>query len=261
MSFGPDAYAQGERFQLEKRRLFADAWLPLCASGQLAGPGAFVSHTIGGWPLVAIRARDGVARAFRNVCRHQGMPVVEKPAGTCEALRCRYHGWVYDLTGAFVSAPPLVAPSDPEAAMHHLDALTLDEAGGVIQVRGRARGETPAPRFDLGDAAFTGATSLDIDANWKTVIEFLLPDPAWRFVWPLAFVGGAASTRVVRQIVPRSFVRTRVVDLLFGDGTLDVAGVKAGAEALQARRAAGDCASDDSRVEQFQQQLSAACGL
>jgi nitrite reductase/ring-hydroxylating ferredoxin subunit len=261
MSFGPDAYAQGERFQLEKRRLFADAWLPLCASGQLAGPGAFVSHTIGGWPLVAIRGPDGVARAFRNICRHQGMPVVEKPAGTCEALRCRYHGWVYDLTGAFVSAPPLVAPSDPEAAVHHLDALTLDEAGGVIQVRGRARGETPAPRFDLGDAAFTGATSLDIDANWKTVIEFLLTDPAWRFVWPLAFVGDAAGMRVVRQIVPRSFLRTRLVDLAFGDGAADAGAVKIGAEALQARRIAGDVAPEAPAIEAFRAQLAAACGL
>lgn len=255
MEFGPDAYTQGERFQLEKRRLFTEAWLPFCAGAQLAAPGAFVSHSIGGWPIVAIRGPDGVARAFRNVCRHQGMPVVETPAGSCAALRCRYHGWVYDLAGAFVSAPPLAAPRDTAASIHHLAALSLDESNGLIHVRDRARDDAPAPRLDVA-GAFVGATTTDIDANWKTVVEALLPDAAWRFAWPLAFTGD----RVVRQIVPRSFLRTRVIDLSFGDAAPDAAALKADAEALQVRRAAGYVASDAPVVEQFRKQLSAACG-
>ncbi|MBV8166975.1 MAG: Rieske (2Fe-2S) protein [Alphaproteobacteria bacterium] len=255
MTFDAAAYTQGERFQLERRRLFAEAWLPFCASGQLPAPGAFVTHALGGWPLVAVRGPDGVARAFRNTCRHQGMPVVETPAGSCEALRCRYHGWTFDLTGAFVSAPPLVAPSDPEAAIHHLDELTLDEAGGMILVRGRAREPAPAPRLAPG-GAFAGAATTDVDANWKTVVEHLLTDPAWRFAWPIAFLGET----VVRQIVPRSFSRTRVIDLRFGDAATDAAALKSGAEALQARRAAGDGAAETPAVEAFREQLFAVCG-
>lgn len=254
MSFGPEAYSEGERFQLEKRRLFADTWLPLCAGGQLAAPGAFVSQSIGGWPLMAVRGSDGVARGFRNVCRHQGMAVLEKPAGTCESLRCRYHGWVYDLTGAFVSAPPLVAPKDPADAIHHLDALALDEAGGMIQVRGRARTAVPAPRFAV-DGPFAGATTTEIDANWKAVVECLLTDPAARFVWPLAVVGAG----VVRQIVPRSFLRTRVIDLSFGAAA--PVGLKAAAESLQARRAAGDASAEAPAVEAFWSQLASECAL
>jgi hypothetical protein len=211
MTFGPDAYAQGDRFQLEKRRLFAEAWLPLCASGQIAAPGAFVSQSIGGWPLMAVRGADGVARGFRNTCRHQGMPVIEKPAGTCET-------------------------------------------GGIVQVRGRAREAVPAPRFDLEVEAFTGATTTDIDANWKAVVECLLADSSWRFVWPLAAVGAG----VVRQIVPRSFLRTRLIDLSFG-GT--AASIKADAEALQARRVAGDATSDAPAVAAFRSQLAAVCSL
>ncbi len=263
MTFDPAAYTQGERFQLERRRLFGEAWLPFCARGQLVSPGAFVTHSLGGWPVVAVRGQDGVARAFRNVCRHQGMPVVERAAGTCEALRCRYHGWTFDLTGAFVSAPPLVAPSDPGAAIHHLDELTVAEQGGLIHVRGRGRDSTPAPFVELGGAAFVGATSTDIDANWKTVIECQLADAAWRFLWPIAFLGPT----VVRQIVPRSFSRTRAIDLKFSPATPETAALtgdpavlKAGAEALQARRAAGDGAAESPAVETFRARLAAVCG-
>ncbi|MBI3513025.1 MAG: Rieske (2Fe-2S) protein [Proteobacteria bacterium] len=148
MNFPPEAYSQGERFQLEKRRLFTSAWLPFCAAGQLAAAGSFVSHTLGGWPMVAIRGDDGVARGFRNVCRHQGMPVVEQPTGQCAALRCRYHGWTYDLTGALTAAPPPVAPADPAAPIHHLDALALAEAGGMMHLRGRDGDDTAPP--DVG---------------------------------------------------------------------------------------------------------------
>jgi nitrite reductase/ring-hydroxylating ferredoxin subunit len=261
MSFAPESYTQGERFQLEKRRLFAKAWLPFCAAGQIAAAGSFVNHALGGWPIFAIRGADGTARAFRNLCRHQGMPVIEKPAGQCDVLRCRYHGWTYDHAGALISAPPLVAPEDPSAPMHHLDGLALVEADGMIQVRGRGPEAAAPAAFGLGDQGFAAAITTDVDANWKAVIEALLPDPAWHFVWPLAFVGES----VVRQIVPRSFSRTRVIDLLFAGAAReqveqDAQRAKAGAQTLQGARAAGDGTAAAPAVDAFWAELAAACG-
>jgi nitrite reductase/ring-hydroxylating ferredoxin subunit len=271
MSFPAEAYSQGERFQLEKRRLFAKAWLPFCAAGQIAAAGQFVSHSIGGWPLFAIRGADGTARGFRNLCRHQGMPVIEQPAGQCDRLRCRYHGWTYDQTGALVEAPPLFAPADPAAPMHHLEALTACEADGMIVVRGRGADDAPLSAFGIGDADYLDAVTTDIDANWKAVIEALLADESSRFVWPIALVGAIGGVRVVRQIVPRSFSRTRLVDLLFSVRGVDPAAAvdvardparqaKAAAQALQARRAAGDDDADAPAVAAFHTRLAAVCG-
>jgi nitrite reductase/ring-hydroxylating ferredoxin subunit len=271
MVFPADSYTQGERFQLEKRRLFATAWLPLCAAGQIAASGQFVSHSIGGWPIFAIRGADGTARAFRNLCRHQGMPVVEQPAGQCERLRCRYHGWIYDQTGALIETPPLVAPADPAAPMHHLEALSAREADGMIVACGRGGDQAPAPAFGIAAAAYVGAVATDIDANWKAVIEAQLADPGWRLVWPIALVGTLGAAPVVRQIVPRSFSRTRLVDLLFAAPGTDPAGAaalarpqtelaKLAAQAVQARRAAGDTAAESPAVASFHAQLVSACG-
>jgi len=259
MVFPPDAYTEGARFQLEKRRLFAAAWLPVCAAGQIAEPGAFVSHAIGGWPVLAIRGADGIARGFRNVCRHQGMPVVEQPAGRCDSLRCRYHGWTYDLAGALVAAPPAVAPEDPAAPRHRLEALALAEADGMIQLTARADAP-PAPRFEPGEARWCGAATTDIEANWKAVIETLLGDASWRLVWPLAVVGRMGAGHVVRQVVPRSFLRTRLVDLAFG-APADAPGIKAAAEAAQAARAAGTPPDATPAVADFHARLTEACGL
>jgi nitrite reductase/ring-hydroxylating ferredoxin subunit len=260
-----EAYTEGERFQVEKRRLFARAWLPFCAAGQLAAAGDFVSHTLGGWPIVAIRGSDGVVRAFRNVCKHQGMPVVERPSGQCAALRCRYHGWTYDLAGALTAAPPLVAPADPGAAIHHLDALRRVEVDGIVQVRDRGDADAPAT-LGAGGRAYVDALSLDVDANWKSAVEAGLADAAWRFVWPLAFVAERGALCVVRQVVPRSFTRTRLIDLVFADGAIardalntDLQRAKAAAQAAQQARAAGDGGAPDTAIDAFRARLAAAC--
>jgi nitrite reductase/ring-hydroxylating ferredoxin subunit len=259
MAFPPDAYAEGARFQLEKRRLFAAAWLPVCAVAQIAAPGDFVSQSIGGWPVLVIRGADGRARGFRNVCRHQGMPVVEQPAGRCDVLRCRYHGWTYDLAGALIEAPQAVAPDDPGASTHRLEALALDEADGMIQLR--AGGDDgAAPRFGLADARLAGATATDIDANWKCVVEALLADPAWRLVWPLAVVGPTGTGAMVRQVVPRGFLRTRLIDLAFG-APAAAPDIKRAAETAQAERAAGTPPEYTPAIADFHARLIDACGL
>ncbi|MEO7403673.1 MAG: Rieske 2Fe-2S domain-containing protein, partial [Burkholderiales bacterium] len=109
-SLGAAAYSQGDWFMQEKTSLFARAWVPICADQQIRERGQFASATVGGWPLVALRNDAGRVVGLRNTCKHQSMMVVEQAAGQCDVLRCRYHGWTYDLDGRFKSAPPLVAP-------------------------------------------------------------------------------------------------------------------------------------------------------
>jgi choline monooxygenase len=57
-----------------------------------------------GEPLVIVRGRDDVVRAFFNVCRHRGTAVVEEQCGTAVRFQCPYHAWIYDLDGRLVRA-------------------------------------------------------------------------------------------------------------------------------------------------------------
>lgn len=57
---------------------------------------------------VAVRAPDGTASAFLNVCAHRNQPVVvdEHPLSESGLLECRAHGALYDpTTGACVDGP------------------------------------------------------------------------------------------------------------------------------------------------------------
>ena len=261
------AYTEGDQFQRERRNLFGRNWLAFCAAAQLGEPGAFVSHTIGGWPLFAQRGTDGSLRAFHNVCRHQGMPVIEKPTGTCDQLRCRYHGWTYDLTGALVVAPPLVAPADMSA--QRLNAVSVATVDGLVFVAVK-----PAEAAPTAGLATTGelasAVSTDAFCNWKTFAEALLQDGGWRFHWPNVFSRALDGAQLIRQVVPRSFNRTRFVDLLFAEPGAGEAGRaaagplagadKARAEALQEQRAAGALDADNASLADFRARVIAAVG-
>ena len=266
---GPAAYTEGEQFQRERHRLFARNWLLFAASAQLPAAGDFVSHSIGGWSLFAIRGEDGTARAFHNLCRHQSMPVVEQPAGHCEALRCRYHGWTYGLGGEFREAPPRVAAVEPADRLG-LNPVELLEQDGFCHVRVQPGAEPPSPMTIPGH--FAGAVTTDIDANWKAAVEALLGEENREFVWPLAFLQRSApGFSVVRQVVPRSFLRTRMIDLLFtadGAPSDDVIALqqqcaardKSAAEIRQAAHAAGDAGPPSAVVAAFLGRVTADCG-
>jgi hypothetical protein len=166
------------------------------------------------------------------------MPVVEKAEGECDRLRCRYHGWSYDTQGRFLDAPSMVAPADPSAGTNDLDPVGLAEAEGLLFTRlERGAGVPPSPGLD--GRSFAEALTAELNANWKAAAETLLDAGSWRFEWPLAFVRDMGSARIVRQVVPRSFTRTRLIDLVFGAASAEAVRAaaladKAAAEARQA---------------------------
>ena len=222
----PEDYSKGEPFMLEKISIFARAWLPLCAASQLAQRGDYMSATIAGWPLFAIRDDESI-RAFRNTCRHQNMMIVEKPAGRCDVLQCRYHGWQYGLDGRFIAAPPLVAPADATSPNNHLAPLATTEWLGLIF--GSLLDDLPTSMAfaDLASAGtavenqgqknqrqvFVHAQTTDVACNWKTFVERRLAEQ-WTFQWPMLTVLATPGAMIAEQIVPRSFLRTRVVSMV-----------------------------------------------
>ena len=262
------SYCQGEPFQHERRTVFAREWLLLARRDQLREPGEYVTANLGGWPLFALVDASGAVGAYRNVCRHQGMQVLEKPRGRCESVRCRYHGWTYDLSGRMTSTPELVAPVDPHSPDNHLVRVcceTLDKLLFVNLDRGASSlvdalaGAAPVLERALAACTPIGEAATDYNCNWKTYVEHALAtrafdgastDGAWTWRWPLLMACVAADSVCVQQIVPRTFGRTRVVDHVFArDAAL-------GAHALDAAKSLA--AADKPAVEALQRAREAA---
>jgi choline monooxygenase len=85
--------------QLELQNVFSRTWQAVGRTEQVEKPGQYVTATVAGEPIVAVRGSDGILRAFYNVCRHHAMTVMNEPCGHAQHMRCPYHGWTYNLEG------------------------------------------------------------------------------------------------------------------------------------------------------------------
>jgi Rieske 2Fe-2S family protein len=101
----PEAYFDQAWFDREQRELFGRTWNLVAYETDVADPGNSLPVQVGVEPVLLLRGRDGVLRAFLNMCRHRGMAL------TCEAgsgdgtVRCGYHGWEYGSDGALERIP------------------------------------------------------------------------------------------------------------------------------------------------------------
>jgi phenylpropionate dioxygenase-like ring-hydroxylating dioxygenase large terminal subunit len=96
-------------FELEREQVFLRTWQLAGHVNDLPAPGDWLTFDLLGERAVVIRGRDGVVRAFHNLCRHRGARVVDGDSGHCKgALVCPFHGWVYNLDGS------LRGPARPE---------------------------------------------------------------------------------------------------------------------------------------------------
>jgi choline monooxygenase len=98
-------YVEPALYEAERQAIFQRCWQMLGPVSQVATPGQYLAVEIMGWKVFVIRGRDGVLRAFHNVCRHRGARLLAEGAGDCEILRCPYHLWIYDERGNLRAAP------------------------------------------------------------------------------------------------------------------------------------------------------------
>src|SRR5918992_1542416 len=85
--------------------LFRRFWLPVALSEELPGPDCVPLRVrILGEDLIAFRDTDGKPGVVDAYCPHRGAPMF---FGRNEenGLRCVYHGWKFDVTGACVDLP------------------------------------------------------------------------------------------------------------------------------------------------------------
>jgi choline monooxygenase len=133
----PDAYTSPEFHALERERIFAHAWVPVCVTDELAEPGSFVVAELAGRSLILCRNLDGELRAHHNVCRHRGTRICAEERGRVDRFfQCPYHAWAYDLNGACLGTPLFTPeagiPADQEGAFDTSDVRSFDKADHAL---------------------------------------------------------------------------------------------------------------------------------
>ena len=172
-------YRDPEIGALELRRVFGETWQHAARTHQLAKPGSFVTTSIAGEPVVILRDESGVLRGFFNVCRHRAACVVTEAEGSARKLRCRYHGWTYDLSGQLRGAPEFDGVADFRLEDNGLVPVSVDTWGPLVFVnlgsRTSSLGEVLAPlpeRFGaLNEFRFVERRSYELGCNWKVFVD------------------------------------------------------------------------------------------
>ena len=96
-------YIEPDAFEIDKQAIFYRTWQCVGHASQVRKAGDYLSFSVVDEDIAVVRGQDSKLRAFYNVCRHRGHPVVEG-AGNCTSIVCPYHGWIYDLNGQLSGA-------------------------------------------------------------------------------------------------------------------------------------------------------------
>src|SRR5207237_351360 len=137
---------------------------------------------IAGEPILVVRDQAGILRAFSNVCRHRAAQVINQPEGTLTKLRCRYHGWTYDLAGQLRGTPEFDGVADFCREESGLPALTVDSWGPLVFVHlpppptatlADFLAPLPTRTADLGieKLRFVKRESYELGCNWKVFVD------------------------------------------------------------------------------------------
>ena len=167
--------------ELENATVFSKTWQVIGRADQVAKPGQFVTSTVAGEPIVAVRGADGQLRAFYNVCRHHAAKVVTEPCGSASILHCPYHGWNYGLDGSLKGMPEFDGVRNFERHENGLVPVKVETWEAFVFVNLDPEAESLSAflgalvkrcePLELSKLHFFERKTYDIACNWKVFVD------------------------------------------------------------------------------------------
>ena len=176
----PHFYTDAAVHDRERAAIFRTHWHLLGPASQVAEPGQYAAAELAGEKLFALRGKDGVLRAFRNVCPHRGARLLEEGAGRCDVLRCPYHLWLFDETGRLRRTPWFGDSPDFRTEDWPLTPAHVAVWRGLLFVSGdpghsleEQLGDLPEEVADYPIERFAAVAErrFEMQSNWKTYTD------------------------------------------------------------------------------------------
>jgi phenylpropionate dioxygenase-like ring-hydroxylating dioxygenase large terminal subunit len=151
-------------------------------SGELPGPGTFVTLADFGVEILATRDERGVFRAFLNACRHRGTMLESSRRGSKSRFSCPFHGWTYSAAGELAGIPMAQHFGEVDRAGHGLIELPAVEDRGFLWVHPDPNGVIDANQlidgladdmdsWQFGELILADETSYETRINWKLATD------------------------------------------------------------------------------------------
>jgi phenylpropionate dioxygenase-like ring-hydroxylating dioxygenase large terminal subunit/AcrR family transcriptional regulator len=181
-------YHNDEFHELERERLFLSSWQIVGHQSELPDIGDYLTFEFFGRRGFVVRGKDGVLRAFHNVCAHRAHAVVTGERGRCSShLTCMYHGWTYHLDGRNRSVSAADTFPKFDRTRYGLKPIELENFMGFLFVRFQGGEASVAERMaphaaELAHYRLDRMVPLedtwtnDVPIDWKNVIENYVED-------------------------------------------------------------------------------------
>ncbi|MBU3017497.1 Rieske 2Fe-2S domain-containing protein [Paraglaciecola agarilytica] len=169
-----DNYRSKERLESELKILQSRS-IVFCPSSAIAKKGDYIARDVARVPLIVVRGLDGVARAFRNACRHRGVQLADGH-GCTRALVCPYHGWAYSLDGGLRNIPHEQGFPDVDKATRGLAEVACFESNGLVFTNQNPLADIEQdiaciPNLIPDNTRLLNSSSQIVNANWKLYLE------------------------------------------------------------------------------------------
>jgi len=174
-------YVDARVADLELENVFSKTWQVIGRTDQIQKAGDFLTFTVAGEPIVAVRGSDGQLRAFYNVCRHHAAAVVTESCGHAQILHCPYHGWNYGLDGSLKGMPEFEGVKGFDRSANGLVPVKVATWEKFVLVNLDSNAE-PVERFlgrimqrmaplEVTKLHYVASRQYDIACNWKVFVD------------------------------------------------------------------------------------------
>lgn len=175
-----------ELFELERERIFGQAWLYVARAEELAEPGDYKLRRldVANTSVIIVRDKNGKVHAFHNICTHRGNKLIPDQGAqsvghtATHTLTCRFHAWTFNTDGTLRGVARQESFADLDKSCLGLKRIHCAEWQGFIFIN---LAETPRQSLVeyLGDVAdhyagypYHEATlrfrySTVLNCNWK----------------------------------------------------------------------------------------------
>ncbi|MDE2597269.1 MAG: aromatic ring-hydroxylating dioxygenase subunit alpha [Sphingomonadales bacterium] len=190
------AYTDPAHYALECEAVFKRAWVLAGHECEFPEAGSFVvrDFAFARASIIIVRGKDGVLRAFHNVCTHRGTRLVDAAAGKGQTFSCPYHMWTFGTDGRLLSAPDFERFYIDKADCS-LKPVHVESCGGLVFVNFARAPKQGLAEFlgpfaeQLGTTALARATTFaeyfyEVDANWKLYMDNFQENYHLRFIHP-----------------------------------------------------------------------------
>src|SRR5579862_2024650 len=146
-------------------------WQPVTLSRDLQ-ENDLRSYRLLGEELVIARFPDGLLAA-QNGCPHKGMKL-DRGCVRDRELRCPYHGWTFDRSGACTNIPSLIQPLPDKQEQGRLVTYAVRERYGMVWVRLDPDELSPlpeVPEFEDARWTYSVAEPMVFQAGFRREIE------------------------------------------------------------------------------------------